>query len=217
MLEGNNKKKVIALSCSPSRGRNSDTMLDNFIRGVVEEGVLIEKIYLEDVPMDHYNYQNGKMALPHETVFNDLIEKIKGANGLVIATPTYNFSVPAQLKNFIDRIRFIALDLSKRDGFGQPAGLLGYLTTYFLISGGIPKWAERILFFAFPAFWLRGVFLYYGAKVCDAYYSGDVKTFENTRILNNCYKKGKQYAYRLKKGKGNRILERLFWRPFQRE
>jgi len=210
-------KKIVALSCSPSTGRNSDTMLDYFIKGVLEEsGVEVEKIYLNDIPFDLYTYENSKGTLPHEKEFADLINKIRNADGLVIATPTYNFSVPAHLKNFIDRIRFIALDLSKKDRFGQPMGLLNHLTTYFLVSGGIATWIQKILFFAFPPFYLRGVFLYYAAGVYDAYYSGDIRTFENPKILNNCYKKGRKYSYRVKTGKGNRILERIFWRPMEK-
>jgi FMN-dependent NADH-azoreductase len=206
-------KRAIALSCSPSRGRNSDTMLDHFIRGVEDVGVSIEKIYIEDIPIDNYRYENGKNPLAHETLFHELAEKLRIYDGLVVATPTYNFSVPAQLKNFVDRIRFIALDLSVRNLLGQPVGKLGHLRTYFLVSGGISKWSERLLFFAFPAFWLRGVFLYYGAQVLGAYYSGDIQTFKNEKILKNCYQKGKKYGHQLIRGNKNRLLERIFFRP----
>jgi FMN-dependent NADH-azoreductase len=136
-------------------------------------------------------------------------------SGLVIATPTYNFSVPAHLKNFIDRIRFFALDFTRTNKMGQPMGMLGHLQTYFLVSGGTPNWAEHILCFTFPSFWLRGVFLYFNAKVMGAFYSGDVKTFENTKILDRCFRKGKQYAQKITCKKGQGILENIFWRPPQ--
>ena len=115
--------KIIALSCSPSRGRNSDTMLDNFILGVKSVGgVEIEKIYLSDINIDTYTHENSRGSASHEEKFAELVEKIQNANGLVIATPTYNFSVPAHLKNFIDRLRFVALDLENRNRIGQPVG-----------------------------------------------------------------------------------------------
>lgn len=209
-------KTIIALSCSPSRGRNSDSMLEAFISGASQNtGVHIEKIYLSDIPIEYYTYENSTGPLSHETQFAELAEKIKSAHGLVIATPTYNFSVPAHLKNFIDRARFFALDMTKRNSINQPVGRLNYLGTYFLVSGGTPRWAEHILFFAFPAFWLRGVFLYFGARVFGAYYTGDVRAFQNKRILENCKVRGKRYAKQIAEGKKHGILERIFWRPPQ--
>lgn len=209
--------KIIALSCSPSRGRNSDAMLDSFIAGMKEVPTIeVEKIYLEDIKIDHYNFQNSKAALPHETAFAELTKKLaESTDGLVIATPTYNFAVPAHLKNFIDRIRFIALDLTQKNTLGQPVGKLGHLKTYFLVSGGTPRWAQKILFFAFPPFWLRGVFLYYSAKVMGAFYSGDIKTFQNPIILAKCKKYGKKYAAQVAGCRRQGILEYIFWRPPQ--
>lgn len=209
-------KKIIALSCSPSRGRNSDSMLDAFIAGVqTNPMVYIEKIYLSDIPIEHYSYENSKGPLPDETQFKELTDKIQHAQGLVIATPTYNFGVPAHLKNFIDRARFFALDMTKRNSINQPVGKLNYLGTYFLVSGGTPRWAEHILFFAFPAFWLRGVFLYFGAKVFGAYYTGDVQAFKNKKVLEHCTIRGERYAKQIAEGKKHGILERIFWRPPQ--
>jgi len=209
-------KKIIALSCSPSRGRNSDTMLDAFVEGIKKNNhIEIEKIYLEDIQIEHYRFENSEGALPHETKFRELAEKIKNASGLVIATPTYNFSVPAHLKNFIDRARFFALDMKNKNSFGQPKGNLGHLGTYFLVSGGTPGWAEKILFFTFPPFWLRGVFLYFGAKVFGAYYTGNVKAFENKKILSDCRKQGQRFGYQIVMEHKHGILERIFWRPPQ--
>ena len=209
-------RKLIALSCSPSRGRNSDTMLDHFLIGASKiEDLDIEKIYLEDIKFDHYNYENGKHPLPHESEFEKLATKLQKIDALVIATPTYNFSVPAHLKNFIDRIRFVALDRSKKNKLGQPVGLLGNLRLYYLVSGGTPRWAQKLLFFAYPPFWLRAVFLYYGGNCMGAFYSGDIKTFENKKVLAKCEKKGEGFAKMVKKSSGNRILEKIFWRPPQ--
>ncbi|MCM2339420.1 MAG: NAD(P)H-dependent oxidoreductase [Burkholderiales bacterium] len=211
--------KILAISCSPSRGRNSDTMLDSFILGMREvSGIEVEKIYLEDVHINSYRFENSKDPEEGEKDFKKLVSKIANdISGLVIATPTYNFSVPAHLKNFIDRIRFIALDLTQRNKFGQPVGKLHNLKTYFLVSGGTPNWAEHILFFAFPAFWLRALFLYFGAKVMGAFYSGDIRTFENKKILDKCFKKGKKYAIRVLKGNSQGMLENIFFRPPTRD
>jgi multimeric flavodoxin WrbA len=192
-------------------------MLDYFIKGIKENSnIEVEKIYLEDILINPYNYENSQGPEEEEQEFKELTNKIgKGLSGLIIATPTYNFSVPAHLKNFIDRIRFLALDLKNKNKLGQPKGNLGHLKTYFLISGGTPNWAEKILFFAFPAFWLRGVFLYFNAQVMGAYYSGDINTFKNKKILTKCFNKGKRYGKKIIKNKGQGILEKIFFRPPQ--
>ncbi len=208
--------KIIALACSPSKGRNSDTMLDHFILGAqtIKE-IEIEKIYLNDIFIEHFKFENSTGPTEQEKDFTELVEKIKSSDALVIATPTYNFSVPAQLKNFIDRMRYFSLDMNQKNFLKQPAGKLCFLKTYFIVSGGTPHWAQKLLFFAFPPFWLRGIFLYYSAHVLGAYYSGDVKTFENKRILNKLNKKGIKFAKHVKNDKRNRVFERVFFRPPQ--
>lgn len=211
--------KIIALSCSPSRGRNSDYMLDNFILGIESvPGMSAEKIYLSDINIDHYSYENSKGVMPHEVKFKQLTDRLSTEKlGLVIATPTYNFSVPAHLKNFIDRLRFIALDMKSKNSLGQPVGKLKNIRTYFLVSGGTPTWAQKILFFAFPPFWLRAVFLYFGAHVMGAFYTGDIYAFKNKKIMERCFDRGRKYAIKLKEGRGQGILEHIFWRPPQQK
>lgn len=212
------QSKIIALSCSPSRGRNSDSMLDAFIEGLQTfPQITVEKIYLEDIYIERYSFENRVGANEKEVDFKNLTESIKYAQGLIIATPTYNFSVPAHLKNFIDRLRFFALNTQDKNSFGQPIGLLPYLKTYFVVSGGTPHWAQKILFFAFPPFWLRAVFLYYGSVVYGAIYSGNVRTFENKKILSKCKKEGIKYGEKVIKNSQNSILEKLFWRPPQHD
>ena len=41
-------KKVLILSSSPRRGGNSDTLCDEFMRGAMESGNEVEKIFLRD-------------------------------------------------------------------------------------------------------------------------------------------------------------------------
>lgn len=191
-------------------------MLDSFLEGCSSvSGVSVQKYYLADIPFDLYRYEIANGPKENETEFKHVLEQIQTSQALVIATPTYNFSVPAQLKNFIDRIGFMSLDYTKRNKINQPVGKLKYLRTYFLVSGGTPRWAENILFFAFPPFWLRGVFLYYGAEVMGAYYSGDLSTYLNQKILQQCRNRGVSFAKGLVQGRRRGILERIFFRPPQ--
>jgi multimeric flavodoxin WrbA len=49
MTEQNSEKlpvRILALACSPSKGFNSDTMLEAFLEGVREvKGIEVEKLY----------------------------------------------------------------------------------------------------------------------------------------------------------------------------
>jgi multimeric flavodoxin WrbA len=193
-------KKIIAISASPSKGRNSDTMLDHFIKGVKSKNdneIEVEKIYLNDIEFDYYQYENKNGPLENEKDFADLANKIKNADGIIIATPTYNFSVPAKLKNLIDRIRFIALDLERKNILGQPVGLLKEKKFFFIVSGGTSNIIQKIIFFLYPAFWLKAVFAYYGSFKLKSFYSGDLKSFENQKILKKCFKKGRKFARKI--------------------
>lgn len=191
-------------------------MLDAFILGIMKfTSVEVEKIYLTDVPMQDYCFENRLGACENEPELAQLLQKLEQADGLVIATPTYNFSVPARLKNLIDRMRPIALDMEARNKIGQPVGKLAHLHVYFLVSGGTPIWAQRILFFAFPPFWLRAVFLYFSAKVRGATYTGNVQAFTDDALLAKIERRGARYAHNLSEGKDHGILERIFWRPPQ--
>lgn len=210
-LQDKNTKKelsIVALSCSPSRHRNSDTMLDHFLIGInknLDHNQKIEKIYLQDIHIEKYKYENGSQPMNHEQDFYKLTQKIKYADGLIISTPTYNFSVPADLKNFIDRIRFMALDLKELNILNQPNGKLKNLNLFFLVSGGTPNFAKKFLFFLYPDFWLKIVFLYYGSKKMKSFYSGDKETFKNQRILNEIEKLGHNYFKKLNNKKYNNI------------
>ena len=200
------KKTIVAISGSPSKGRNSDTMLDAFITGIKEvEGVDVQKIYTADINCEYYRFENKDGAQKNEEELQKLFDSIETAHGLVIASPTYNFSVPAGLKNIIDRMRPIALDMQNINIFKQPKGKLSYLKTYFIVSGGTPHYLQKILFVLFPPFWLSAVFKYYGARLGGSTYGGNFKeqnlAMNNEGLMRRIQKKGKKYAKRLRNGK----------------
>jgi len=193
-------KNIIVIYGSPEERSNSAVMADYFIQGIQEKtnAIQVEKIYLKDLHILPYNYIN---KIPHkesEPEFFQLLERIKIADALVLATPTYNFSVPAQFKNFIDRLGYIALDYKKQNMFGQPVAQLGYLKTFFLVSGGSPNIIQKLLFPLFPPFWLYVVFKYYGAKYAGSLYGGGL-TFtdfadKDDKLCLKCIKQGEKFA-----------------------
>ena len=190
--------KIVALIGSPEKNGNSEMLLKYFLEGVSESSkdIKISTFDLKDFDFDFYCHA-CKTPLSYESKFKDLMKGIEEAQGLIIATPTYNFSVPAKLKNLIDRMGFMALDYQNLNKFKQPSGKLGYLKTYFIVTGGTPSWMKKILFPLFPAFWLQVVFWYYGAKRGGSFYAGGL-TFSNPaknhpKLLSKCKKLGKKF------------------------
>lgn len=196
------KVKIVAIAASPSKGWNSDGMLDAFIDGIKETNLAeVHKVYMNDIEMDHYCHINREGAMDHEDEFKKLIEEIMSSDGLVVATPTYNFSVPAGLKNLIDRMSFMSLDYRKLNWLKQPTGRLHFLKNFYLVSGGTPTLAQKLLFFLFPPFWLKVVFKYYGAKNIGSIYEGPLNSRRRStdlpKLMKKCRRAGKKYAKKL--------------------
>ncbi len=192
---------VVALKASPEAISNSDTMLEAFLDGMrLYDEIVITKFDINQIPMRHYAYE-VKRPPAHETEFIALVEKLQQSQGLVIATPTYNFSVPSNLKNFIDRMSYAALDYQNLNIVGQPSGRLKYLKPFFIVSGGSPALIEKLLFFVFPIFWLRIIFLYFGAPLGGGLYGGGLSFTKPARnrnlLLTYCRYRGQRYAHKL--------------------
>ncbi len=206
------KIQLIAIASSPEKGLNSDTMLDHFLTGVNQVATKnphlnTEKIYLSDIDFALYDHLHTQPDPEKEKDFFELIQKIKNANALVIATPTYNFNVPAKLKNLIDRMSTFALDYKNLNKFKQPTGQLGYLKTFFLVSGGASNFVQKFIFFLYPAFWLKAAFLYYGAPLGKSLFGGNL-TFrkqakDRPKLLKKCEKAGAKFAQKILKRTNN--------------
>jgi len=91
-------KKIKILGFAGSlRKRSFNKMLLNIAKDLIPEDVEFEVFDLEGIPPFNQDLEND----PHPKV-REFKEKIKTADGLLIATPEYNYSVPGVLKNAID-------------------------------------------------------------------------------------------------------------------
>ncbi len=197
---------ITILQGSPSHGWNSDTMLDAFLEGVdsVEGAISYTKYLTSDITCAHHAFLNRKGALDDEGEFKELLEDIQTSKGLIISTPTYNFAVPAGLKNTIDRISSsIALDYQNINWMKQPTGKLGYLRNFYIVSGGTPRPIQILLAPFFPPLWLTLVFRYFGVKRSGSIFGGSLKganlAKDNKKILKKCRRAGVTYAKQLLK------------------
>ena len=100
--------------------------------------MIVNKVRLKDLSIGHFDLTCYGPSCPIDglTHVQSFIEE---SHGVIIATPVWNFGVPAHLKNLIDRMGSFALDPSRSLGTfnGKP---------FFLIfTAGMPKAAWPFL------------------------------------------------------------------------
>jgi multimeric flavodoxin WrbA len=98
--------RLLAITSSPRRGGNSETMLDAAVEGARAAGAEVEKVALRDLgfhPCLNCGGCNQSCRCVQADGYSELNEKIRAADRLVLATPIFFGSMCAQLKCLIDR------------------------------------------------------------------------------------------------------------------
>ena len=99
-------KNVLILSSSPRKQGNSDILCDEFMKGAEDSGNIVEKITLYDRNISFCRacyscFKTGKCVIADDMA--EILEKIRKADVLVVATPTYFLTMNGMLKTVIDR------------------------------------------------------------------------------------------------------------------
>ena len=107
-------KNVLIISSSPRKGGNSDLLCNEFYEGAIEAGHNAEIVSLREKTINYCKgcyrcVKRGKCIQEDDML--PLLEKVKNADVLVLATPVYFYSMCAQLKTFIDRMFYIYRDV----------------------------------------------------------------------------------------------------------
>lgn len=130
---------VVAGMNEPS---NSNVLADQCIQGITTvPGVRYEKIRLKELSLHHFSIADytEESSEPDYVRIKSLIQE---ASGIIFATPVWNFSVPAHLKNLIDRMGAFGLDAethSKGQFKQKPFGII--------FTGGAPMIAWKALMY----------------------------------------------------------------------
>lgn len=99
-------KKVLILSGSPRKGGNSDTLCDEFMKGAVEAGNEVEKIFIAGKNIGYckacYACKNTRVCAIKDDM-GEVLQKMLNADVIVLSSPVYFYSISAQLKAVIDR------------------------------------------------------------------------------------------------------------------
>lgn len=92
------KKKVVAI-CGSTRAQSANLSIIDYVASILSNEVEFE-IYDQLSALPHFNPDNDKETAPAIVEF--LREKIATADGVLICTPEYVFSLPGALKNAIE-------------------------------------------------------------------------------------------------------------------
>ncbi|KEI77784.1 flavodoxin [Clostridium botulinum A2 117] len=102
------KKSILVLTGSPRKGGNSDSMADSFIEGAIKSGHSVIKYEtaiknIKGCKACDTCFSKG-VACSFQDDFNELAPMLEFADVLVIVSPLYWSSFPAQLKAAIDKL-----------------------------------------------------------------------------------------------------------------
>ncbi|MBD5141580.1 MAG: flavodoxin family protein [Ruminococcus sp.] len=119
-------KKIVVITGSPRKNGNSFAMTDAFIKAAEAKGHTVTRF---DAAMKKLNgcracetcYSTGK-ACSFDDEFNTLAPSILEADVIVFTMPVYWYSIPAQIKNVIDRI--FSMVVGGKDIAGKECALI---------------------------------------------------------------------------------------------
>jgi multimeric flavodoxin WrbA len=115
--------KVVAFNGSPRKEGNTSLLLKHILTELEDEGIETEIIQIGNNPISGCTacmkcFENkDEQCVIKSDIVNDCIKKMKEADGIIIASPTYFADVNAETKALIERAGFVAKandDLFKR-------------------------------------------------------------------------------------------------------
>ncbi|MDD1666494.1 MAG: flavodoxin family protein [Methanomicrobiales archaeon] len=107
--------KVVAFNGSARKDGNTAILVRRAFSSLREEGIETELVQLAGEPIQGCNAcyrcmkeQNRRCAIEDDIV-NECIEKMDGAEGILLASPTYFADVSPAMKALMDRAGFVAM------------------------------------------------------------------------------------------------------------
>lgn len=107
-------KNVLVLMGSSTRHGNTDQLTDAYIKGVVERGYTVTKVYLRSTRLDGCRgcgvCQRGSHRCVIQDGMQDIYPLFAECDTLVMASPLYFGTITARLKAFIERLYAISVE-----------------------------------------------------------------------------------------------------------
>jgi multimeric flavodoxin WrbA len=140
--------KIIALVGSPHGAKGNTAKLTRIVlQGAQQEGAQTETIYLPGktvLPCLGCDYCHKKGRCAQKDAFPEIQQQIQAADGVVLGSPNYIFSVSAQMKAFMDRCSSMVHCLGFHGKYGASVVTSGggdeepiaeYLNHFLMITG----------------------------------------------------------------------------------
>jgi multimeric flavodoxin WrbA len=114
MKEGNNMK-VVAFNGSPRKDGNTTILINHVFRELEKEGVETELVQLSGREIRgciacYKCFENkDQHCAVKDDIANECIEKMIGAEGILLGSPVYFTDVTAEMKALIDRAGFVSM------------------------------------------------------------------------------------------------------------
>ncbi|MDD1754027.1 MAG: flavodoxin family protein [Methanothrix sp.] len=105
--------KVIAFNGSPRKDGNTSRLIRAALAELEAEGIETETVHLMGpirgciACYKCFEKKNGKCAMDKDIV-NSCIEKMAGADGIILGSPTYFSDITPELKALVDRSGFVS-------------------------------------------------------------------------------------------------------------
>lgn len=114
-------KNILVISASPHKGGNTDLLADAFVKGATEAGHHVEKIFLYDKKINFFtdeqlNEDDDTIASRSDDA-HEIVEKMRKADVVFLASPTYFWTLDAKMKALIDRTFYAFREFPKGKEF----------------------------------------------------------------------------------------------------
>ena len=135
--------KIAAVLGSPRKGMNSETLAETFLKEAESLGAKVKRFRLSDMKYQGCTACDGCKTTSEKCVLDDdmipLLEAVRNSDTLLLATPIYFNSAPAQVKGFIDRwFSFFKPNyIARNDKIRLPGGK----NVVFVVTQGAPETA----------------------------------------------------------------------------
>jgi multimeric flavodoxin WrbA len=110
--------KILALIGSPRKGGNTDTLVNQILKGSRKSGHTGDKIYLYEYKIspciDCLKCKKGKLVCPINDGMKKIYPKMERADLIVFGTPIYWYGPTGPMKLLIDRMRPFAANKKLR-------------------------------------------------------------------------------------------------------
>lgn len=164
-MTGKKAPNITVIVAGTNEPSNADFLAERFMEGMRETGAVVSKLRLNDLHIKHFTLDRyAAHCSDKDDDFCRVEPLVSEADGVVIATPVWNFSVPAHLKNLIDRIGAFALDAE-----GHSRGQLKAKPFFIIYTGGAPMIAWKALLYI-TTLHVTEAIKYYGGTVIGRHF-----------------------------------------------